>query len=174
MIAQQGGRWCLLMALGNGIGTVCFGAAAEAPPGSGASASAFASASVSASASALASTPAPKKLDRTGKTRHGKASYYGGKFDGKEMANGQHMDPDADAAASKTLPLGTTAKVTNLDTGKSDVVVVKDRGPYVAGRIVDVSPKVADKLEMKKDGVAPVEVTPLKLPPKDASAPSSK
>ena len=108
--------------------------------------------------------------DRSGKTRHGKASYYGRQFYGKKMANGAHLEPDSNAAASKTLPIGTTAKVTNEETGKSAVVVVQDRGPYVPGRIIDVTPKTADKLELKEDGVAPVEVTPLKLPPPGADA----
>lgn len=158
-------RWCWSIVLGC-CSAAGVGAAATPPSESGAAAS-----STSAAASAA---PPQKKLDRTGKTRTGEASYYGGKFDGKEMADGEHMNPHADAAASKTLPLGTTAKVTNLATGKSDVVVIKDRGPYVAGRIVDVTPKVADRLDMKKDGVAPVAVEPLKLPPKDASAPPAK
>lgn len=115
-------------------------------------------------------------LDRSGKTRKGKASYYGRRFHGKKMANGETLKPDSNAAASKTLPVGTVAKVTNLDNNKSDVVVVKDRGPYVDGRIIDVTPKTADKLGMKEEGVAPVAVTPLKLPPKNeaASAPSDK
>ena len=114
--------------------------------------------------------PAGRHLDRSGKTRKGKASYYGRRFHGKKMANGEPMKPDSNAAASKTLPVGTVAKVTNLDNNKSDVVVVKDRGPYVPDRIIDVTPKTADKLDMKEKGVAPVAVTPLKLPPKDAAA----
>jgi len=164
MVARGRLRCWLPILLETGVALAWGGMAAARPS----------EASAPASASAASAAPARKKLDRTGKTRHGKASYYGGKFDGKEMASGQHMDPAADAAASKTLPLGTTAKITNRDTGKSDVVVIKDRGPYVAGRIVDVTPKVADKLEMKKDGVAPVAVKPLELPPRDASAPPSK
>ncbi|WP_332855303.1 septal ring lytic transglycosylase RlpA family protein [Duganella sp. S19_KUP01_CR8] len=120
--------------------------------------------------------PASRHLDRSGKTRKGKASYYGRRFHGKKMANGETMKPDSNAAASKTLPVGTVAKVTNLDNNKSEVVVVKDRGPYVDGRIIDVTPKTADKLDMKEEGVAPVAVTPLKLPPKTeaASAPPDK
>jgi rare lipoprotein A len=115
-------------------------------------------------------------IDRSGKTRKGKASYYGRRFHGKKMANGETMKPDSNAAASRTLPVGTVAKVTNLENNKSEVVVVKDRGPYVDGRIIDVTPKTADKLDMKEEGVAPVAVTPLKLPPKpDAeSAPPDK
>lgn len=116
------------------------------------------------------------RIDRSGKTRKGKASFYGRRFHGKKMANGEIMKPDSNAAASKTLPVGTVAKVTNLENNKSEVVVVKDRGPYVDGRIIDVTPKTADKLDMKEEGVAPVAVTPLKLPPKPEaeSAPPDK
>ena len=79
------------------------------------------------------------------------------------------MNPNANAAASKTLPLGTTARVINLQSGKSAVVRIRDRGPYVPGRIVDVTPKVAEKLELKEDGVAPVEVRPIAVPQPDGS-----
>ncbi|MGZ3235928.1 MAG: septal ring lytic transglycosylase RlpA family protein [Burkholderiaceae bacterium] len=108
-------------------------------------------------------------VDRTGKTRKGKASYYGREFYGKKMANGKPMNPRSNVAASKTLPLGTKAKVTNLDTGKSAVVDIEDRGPYVKNRIVDLSPKVAEELDIKKKGVAPVEVDPISIPSKDDS-----
>ena len=110
-----------------------------------------------------------KPLDRSGKVRHGKASYYGKQFHGRKMADGPRMNPHANIAASRTLPLGTKARVTNLENGKSEVVEIRDRGPYVDGRIVDVSPKVADKLEMKQQGVAPVEVKPIEVPQKDGS-----
>lgn len=100
----------------------------------------------------------------THKTSKGKASYYGAQFAGKKMANGEPMNPRSNVAASKTLPLGTRAKVTNLKNGKSAEVVIEDRGPYVDGRIIDVSPKTAEKLDLKKDGTAPVEVKPLQLP----------
>jgi rare lipoprotein A len=105
------------------------------------------------------------RVDRSGKPRKGMASYYNGK--GRRMADGTRFDPHAKTAASKTLPLGTKARVTNLETGKSETVEVRDRGPYVRGRIVDVTPRVAQDLEMKKDGVAPVEVKPVQLPPPD-------
>jgi rare lipoprotein A len=70
-------------------------------------------------------------------------------------------------AASKTLPLGTTAKVTNAQNGKSAEVKIEDRGPYVNGRIVDVAPAVANKLDMQKSGVTPVEVAPIAVPQRD-------
>ncbi|MDE1179208.1 septal ring lytic transglycosylase RlpA family protein [Paraburkholderia sp.] len=128
-----------------------------------------------ASAEATQATQAAPKaasqaaLDRTGKTRKGKASYYGHKFYKKKMADGTPMNPQSNAAASKTLPLGTKARVTNLENGSSEVVEIRDRGPYVGDRIVDVSPKTADKLGLKKDGTAPVAVTPTEVPQADGS-----
>ena len=117
-----------------------------------------------------AAKPARKTaLDHSGKAVRGKASYYAGKFKGRKMADGTRMDPSANVAASKTLPLGTKARVTNLDSGKSAVVEIRDRGPYVANRIVDVTPKVAEKLDMKEDGVAPVVVRPITVPQPDGS-----
>lgn len=119
-----------------------------------------------AAKSAQAGTPA---LDRSGKPRRGKASFYANSFAGRTMADGTKMNPNANIAASRTLPLGTMAKVTNLGNGKSEVVEIRDRGPYVDGRIVDVSPKVAEKLRMKEQGVAAVVVEPLAVPQPDGS-----
>lgn len=85
------------------------------------------------------------------------------------MADGTPMNPHAAIAASRTLPLGTKARVTNLENGKSSVVEIKDRGPYVDGRIVDLSPKIAQQLGMKEQGVAPVEVAPIAVPQADGS-----
>ena len=103
-------------------------------------------------------------IDHSGRKQKGRASYYAGKFVHKKMADGKHMNPQDNVAASKTLPLGTTAKVTNLENGKSATVKVEDRGPYVDGRVVDVTPKVAQELDMKKKGVVPVEVKPIAVP----------
>jgi len=122
---------------------------------------------------ASASTQKPG-VDHTGKPRKGKASYYGNEFRGKKMADGTPMDPNSNAAASKTLPLGTKAQVTNLENGRSAVVEIRDRGPYVGGRIVDVTPKTAEKLGMKKEGVATVEVKPVEMPRASAANSSGK
>jgi len=117
-----------------------------------------------ATASDAKSTPAG--LDRSGRKRVGTASVYAHRFAGRKMADGNRMDPHDDNAASKTLPLGTEAKVTNLETGKSTTVTIQDRGPYVKGRIVDLSPATADKIGITpKEGVAKVEVEPIALPP---------
>lgn len=77
--------------------------------------------------------------DLSGHTRFGDASFYAKEFAGREMADGSKMDPLGDNAASKTLPLGTRATVTNITTGQSAVVTIQDRGPYVKGRIVDLA-----------------------------------
>jgi rare lipoprotein A len=80
------------------------------------------------------------------------------------MADGHRMDPGTNVAASKTLPIGSTAKVTNLENGKTVTVTIEDRGPFVNGRVVDVSPQVAQQLALKKSGVAPVIVKPITVP----------
>jgi len=105
------------------------------------------------------------KLDRSGRTRVGKASFYADKFAGRTMADGTPMSPYGDNAASKTLPLGTKALVTNLETGRTARVTIRDRGPYVKGRIVDLSPSTARRIGIdRKEGVAMVEVTPIVVP----------
>ncbi len=118
-----------------------------------------------------AAAPAKSRTDVSGRKRVGKASFYADKFNGRKMADGSRMNPQHDVAASKTLPLGTRAKVRNLETGKSAVVTIKDRGPYVKDRIVDLTPATAQKIGITKDdGVAKVEVTPLSVPKADAGA----
>jgi rare lipoprotein A len=103
-------------------------------------------------------------IDHSGRKQTGHASYYAAKFAHRKMADGDHMNPQAHVAASKTLPLGTTARVINLQNGKSATVRVADRGPFVAGRVMDVTFKVAQELEIGKHGVVPVEVKPIAVP----------
>jgi rare lipoprotein A len=103
--------------------------------------------------------------DLSGHKRVGKASFYAKKFAGQKMADGARMQLGGDNAASKTLPLGTTAKVTNVATGASAVVKIEDRGPYVKDRIVDLSPSTAQQIGIDpKDGVAKVSVEPIAVP----------
>mgnify|MGYP000270544449 CR=1 FL=1 len=99
----------------------------------------------------------------------GKASIYSRKLAHKPMADGSKLDLNSNAAASKQLPLGSKAVVTNLRNGRSAEVTIQDRGPYVDGRIIDLSPHTAAKLDMKSEGVVPVQVTPL-----PAKSPSSQ
>ena len=104
-------------------------------------------------------------LDRSGLKRMGMASFYASRFAGRKMADGTPMRPQGDNAASITLPLGTTALVTNLKTGRTAIVTIRDRGPYVKGRIVDLSPATARKIGIgSREGLAPVEVTPIEVP----------
>jgi len=110
------------------------------------------------------------RADLSGQTRFGDASFYAGRFAGREMADGSRMDPRGDNAASKTLPLGTTARVTNIETGESAVVTIRDRGPYAHGRIVELSPSTARKIGItKQSGIAKVSVAPISIPLPDGS-----
>jgi rare lipoprotein A len=124
-------------------------------------------------ASAAEPPPPPEwkpQPDRSGRTRVGVASFYAESFAGRVMANGGVMDPDGDNAASRTLPLGTTAKVTNLTTGQSAVVTIEDRGPYAKRRLVDLSPATAQKIGITRDkGVARVKVSPIEVPMPDGT-----
>ena len=88
----------------------------------------------------------------------GKASWYGKAYAGKPTASGETFRTWRKTAAHKTLPFGTKLKVTRIDTGKSVRVVVNDRGPFVKGRIIDLSRKAAKKLDMIDAGVVEVEI----------------
>jgi rare lipoprotein A len=103
-------------------------------------------------------------LDPSGRKQRGHASFYAGRFANRKMANGRRMNPNSDIAASKTLPLGSVAKVTNLDNGTSATVTIEDRGSFVDGRVLDLAPKVARQLDIGTKGVAPVEVKPITVP----------
>lgn len=109
-------------------------------------------------------------LDRSGRRQVGKASYYADRYSGRRMADGKPMRLYSNNAASLTLPLGTTARVTNLVTGLSAVVTIEDRGPYVRGRIIDLSPGTARRIGLtRREGVAPVAVVPLTIPMVDGT-----
>jgi len=113
--------------------------------------------------------PYGRRIDHSGRAEKGRVSYYARRFDNRKMADGKRFNPDANIAASKTLPLGTTAKVTNLQNGKSATVQVEDRGPWINGRVVDVTPKVANDLDIGKQGVVPVVVAPIAVPQPDGA-----
>lgn len=86
----------------------------------------------------------------------GKASWY--KM-GTKTASGEKMNASALAGAHRTLPFGTKVRVDNLSNGKSVVVRINDRGPFIRGRVIDVTQGAARKLGMIRSGVAPVKVT---------------
>ena len=105
-----------------------------------------------------------RHIDHSGRKQKGHVSYYAHRFINRKMADGRRFDPNTAMAASKTLPLGTTAKVTNVENGRSATVMIEDRGPWGRGRVVDVTPKVAEQLDIRKDGVASVIVAPIVVP----------
>src|SRR5689334_19014943 len=109
------------------------------------------------------------RVDHSGRKEKGHGSFYAPHFANRKMADGNRMNPNSNVAASKSLPLGSVAKVTNLDNGKTATVKIEDRGPYVNGRVVDLTPKVANDLDMKEKGTAPVQVKPVTLPQPDGS-----
>jgi len=94
----------------------------------------------------------------------GLASWYGGKFQGRLTSSGEVFDTNLLTAAHKTLPFGTLVKVTNLANGLSTVVKINDRGPFVEGRIVDLSRAAAEQIDMVGTGTARVSVEVLSFP----------
>lgn len=88
----------------------------------------------------------------------GEASWYGPGLQGKETANGETFDQKQLTAAHPTLPMGTKAKITNLENGKKVDVRINDRGPFVGDRVIDVSKAAANKLDMQEDGTTQVKI----------------
>jgi len=96
---------------------------------------------------------------KTARTIKGKASWYGDYFHGKKTASGEKYNMYNLTAASKTLPFGTIVRVKNLDNGRSVKVKINDRGPYVEGRMIDLSRAAFKKIASLGAGVLNVEVT---------------
>jgi len=94
----------------------------------------------------------------------GIASWYGPGFDGNLTANGEIYDMNGISAAHKTLPFGTLVRVVDLDTGRSIVVRINDRGPFVEGRIIDLSKGAAEKLGIVERGIVPVGLRIVRWP----------
>jgi rare lipoprotein A len=94
----------------------------------------------------------------------GLASWYGGKFQGRVTSSGEVFDTNLLTAAHKTLPFGTLVKVTNLDNGRCTVVKINDRGPFVEGRIIDLSRAAAEQIDMVGTGTARVSLEVLSFP----------
>ena len=94
-----------------------------------------------------------------GGTAIGKAAWYN--FVGNLTSTGERLDTVAATAAHRTLPLSSYAKVTNLDSGRSVIVRINDRGPWTRRFIIDLSPRAAEVLDMKRAGVATVTVEPI-------------
>lgn len=97
----------------------------------------------------------PEKISLVGE---GKASYYANKFHGKKTASGEFFSLNHFTAAHRSLPFGTSVRVINLDNGKNVVVRINDRGPYLRGRIIDVSPAAARVIGLFGRGTANVRI----------------
>ncbi|MCW3108876.1 MAG: rare lipoprotein [Segetibacter sp.] len=91
-------------------------------------------------------------------TESGKASYYADKFEGRQTSNGETFKQRKKTAAHRTLPFGTKVTVKNLSNGRTVKVRINDRGPFVKGRMIDLSKKAAKKIDMVNAGVANVEI----------------
>jgi rare lipoprotein A len=96
-----------------------------------------------------------------GYSEQGIASWYGGKFHGRKTSNGEVYNMHSMTAAHKTLPMNTMLLVKNLDNGKETVVRINDRGPFVRGRIVDLSYHAAKVIEIDQKGITRVQATAL-------------
>jgi rare lipoprotein A len=94
----------------------------------------------------------------------GIASWYGPDFHGNLTANGEVYDMNGISAAHKTLPFGTIVRVVDLETGRSIVVRINDRGPFVEGRIIDLSKGAAEKLGIIERGIVPVGLRIVRWP----------
>lgn len=108
------------------------------------------------------STPSGEEKVEVVKVLSGKASYYADKFHGRSTASGEKYDKTKLTAAHRNLPFGTRIRVTNLKNGKKVIARVNDRGPFVKGRIVDLSRAAAESIDMVRDGVVSVRVEVLK------------
>lgn len=88
----------------------------------------------------------------------GKASYYADKYQSRKTASGQRLDNSAMTAAHKKLPFGTRVRVTNISNGRTVEVVINDRGPFVRGRVIDLTRAAFARIEDLRMGLADVEV----------------
>ncbi len=109
---------------------------------------------------ALACSAAAPKTDSSwaGYTQSGKASYYASKFQSRKTASGELYDQAKKTAAHRKLPFGTIIRVTNIENGESVTVKVNDRGPFVKGRIVDLSASAFKRIGDTNAGVIDVEI----------------
>ena len=108
------------------------------------------------------SLPVSREPYAPGYIERGIASWYGEEFHGRSTSSGEIYDMHALTAAHKLMPLGTVAKVTNLENGRSVTVKINDRGPFIDDRIIDLSYGSAGSIDMVETGLAPVEIEVLK------------
>lgn len=113
----------------------------------------------------LASGCSAHRFDRpqTGSVQRGIASWYGEPFHGRKTASGETYDMHGLSAAHRDLPLGTRVEVTNLENGRRVELVINDRGPFVRGRVLDLSYGAAKRLDTVQAGLAKVEIRVLEM-----------
>ena len=119
-----------------------------------------------------AHVPVPAKPAAIGWTQTGIASWYGVPYDGRYTSSGEVFDMRAFTAAHRTLPFNTWLEVTNLRNGKMVDVRVNDRGPFVDGRVIDLSMGAAQQLDMVREGIQKVRLKVIK-PPGPVPAPAA-
>ncbi len=112
-------------------------------------------------------------LKLRGEIWYGNASWYGSKFQGRKTSNGEKFNKNKLTAAHRSLPFNTKVLVTNLKNNKTVIVRINDRGPFNHNRIIDLSEEAAEKLDLKKQGIAYVKVQIL-TPTIDNEADSQK
>jgi rare lipoprotein A len=100
----------------------------------------------------------PTAAETNGAYQQGIASWYGAEYHGKQTASGEIFDKNALTAAHREISFGTYVDVTNLENGRRVTVKINDRGPFVSGRIIDLSERAADDLGMKIAGLAEVSL----------------
>lgn len=113
-------------------------------------------------ASRPVNTASTNSKDWVGFTQKGQASFYGAKHQGKKTASGEPFKQELKTAAHKTIPFGAMVKVTNIENDKSVVVRVNDRGPFVSGRIIDLSSSAFNEIGSTAKGVLKVEIEVIK------------
>ncbi|MGE5413573.1 MAG: septal ring lytic transglycosylase RlpA family protein [Syntrophomonadaceae bacterium] len=118
--------------------------------------------------------PPPSEGITPGWSEEGLASWYGGGdgFDGKPTASGETFDTTKKTAAHRDLPLGTVVEVTSLDTGRTTQVRINDRGPFVKGRIIDLSKAAARDIDMLGAGTARVRLVVVTPGPIEVESPT--
>jgi len=100
----------------------------------------------------------PELTTATSVSEVGLASFYADKYHGRTTASGETFDMNELTAAHRTLPFGTRVKVTDLESNRSVIVRINDRGPFVAGRVIDLSRAAAEELQFVRAGLARVRV----------------
>lgn len=106
----------------------------------------------------LAAPDAEKELGKLFMVTEGKASYYADRFHGRLTANGERFNMHELTAAHKSLPFNSMVRVTNLSNGKKVLVRINDRGPYIEGRIIDLSLEAAKEIDLLQKGVTNVRI----------------